>query len=321
MFSDLESILKKEGIRSFDKDIRQMPRQELRHHFCFKTTGKVNVTVLIKNLIWQTYTWISQGQIEPIEGNIRSFWYMSVKPVLSRLGLSVSGDRYTERVYDNFIRLITVCRLFRYADLGFIDERLYQRHIGQTHGNLILFVEKDGLFPIVREIAEKYSVTAISLGGFPSYLTTEYLLRNMAEAGLLRDPVHLFGLTDYDPSGYWIEHEFAQQLREYGVELGKVHSVMDPKTLPEELVEIAKYKLTKSAKTDNWVTVTGGIAGEAYGLEADALGGKRIREAYEKAIQPYISQAEPKVFAEIALEKEQWLRWLAEEPGYLGKRK
>ncbi len=140
-----KAILKKEGIRDFRKDIRIMDRRDLRKHFSFKTKRKINPTNLIKNIIWQTYTRIQRGEMEPIEGNIRSFWYLSVKSVLSRLGFNVSGDRYISKVYDVFVEMTSIHRLFRYTDFGFDDSAEFMRVIGGKNGNLILFAEKKGL--------------------------------------------------------------------------------------------------------------------------------------------------------------------------------
>lgn len=314
---NVRDILEKEGISNFDKDIRFMSSRELKRHFRFKTRRKLNPTKLIKNLIWQAYTWISDGRMEPIEGNLRSFWYLNVKPVLSRLGLEVSGARYTDKVYDTFVEMVAVHRLFRYVDFGFLDDRLFHRVIGGKNGHLILFIEKDGLFSLVRQIALKHDTTAIALNGFPSYL-----IRDMAKAGLLREPVHLFGLTDYDPAGYWIEREFAEQLRTFGVEIGSVHSVMDLGLLPSDLLEVYKYRLKASARTRNWLEVTGGIAGEAFGLEADALGGKRVRQAYGDAVASYLASGRSSRGiragrkASLSVEREQWLEWITAEVSY-----
>ena len=302
------AILEREEIKNFTKDIRLMSEKELKKHFSFNTKKKLNATKLIKNLIWQGYTWIKQGKMEPIEGNIRTFWYISIKSVLSRLGLKVSGRCYTEKVYDTFVEMITVHNLFRYADFGFLDGRENMRTIGKKNGNLILFVEKDGTFSLVRKIAEKHDATGISLKGFPSYLTTEYLVKDMAEKGLLREPVHLFGAVDYDPSGYWIEQEFARQLRNYKVEIGSTHNLVRPDDLPKELLEICKYKLKPGSKTRNWMRETGGIDGEPFGLELDALGGKRIRDAYDRALSPFLDQ--PLQRSTIDKEREEFFEFL-----------
>ncbi len=311
----VKEILSKEGIRNFQQDIRTMTTKQIKRYFSFKTTKKLNVTNLIKNLIWQAYTWISTGKMEIFEGNIRSFWYANVKSILSRLDLDVSGKRYTEKVYDAFVEMVAVYHLFRYIDFGFSDSRAHVRNIGNKNGNLLLFVEKDGLYNIVKRIAKKYDATSISLGGFSSYLTMEYLARYMAKRGLLREPIHLFGLLDYDPSGYWIGKEFQEQLKNYKIEIASFHTLLNPSSLPDNLVEIYKYRLKNSGRTKNWLKVSGGIGGKAFGLEADALGGRRIREVYTKAVEPYLGKKLLKREADV--EKEDFFSALAETPGYI----
>ena len=130
----------------------------------------------------------------------------------------------------------------------------------------------------------QYDITGISLNGFPSYLTTEFLLRDMQRFGLLDKPLRLFSVVDYDPSGYWIEREFAAQFRDLGTEVSSVTTLVNPRELPQELVELCKYKLKKDTQTQNWLIATGGIGSEAFGLEADAVGAGRIGEAVERIV-------------------------------------
>lgn len=308
---DVKKILEQEGIREFKKDIRQMSRRELRENFSFKK-GRLNATGLMKNLAWQAFTWIRDGRMEPVEGNIRSFWYLHVKSVLSRLGIKTSGDRYTSKLYDVFVEMTAVHRLFRYVDLGFVDERIYARTIGKANGNLIIFVEKDGLLSLARQVAQKYDITAISLGGFPAYITSEYLVRSMVGQGLLRNPVRLFSVVDYDPAGYWIEREFMKQLQNYEVNVASLYSLVSPVALPAELIEACRYKLKADSRTKNWLLATSGIGGLAYGLEADALGGRRIREGLIKAIEPYLAGRVGRLEVEQDKARDDYLKWLSE---------
>ncbi|MBI3280370.1 MAG: hypothetical protein HYZ57_11075, partial [Acidobacteria bacterium] len=92
-----------EGIADYPEDLRQLSAAELRRLFAFASSGKTNTTRVIKNLIWQAYTAIRDGRRPPIAGNLRSFWYTDIKPVLSRLAVPVEGRRATELVYDAFV--------------------------------------------------------------------------------------------------------------------------------------------------------------------------------------------------------------------------
>ena len=144
-----------EGIADYAQGLRQLC-QRVAGALCVRQLGQINATRVIKNLIWQAYTAIRGGRRAPIGGNLRSFWYTDVKPVLSRLGVPVEGRRATELVYDAFVELVTRHHLFHYRDLGFLDEGAQTRAVGQTNGTVILFAEKDGRFALVQEIAQAY---------------------------------------------------------------------------------------------------------------------------------------------------------------------
>ena len=284
-----------EGIADYPEDLRQLSAAELRQLFAFASSGKINATRVIKNLIWQAYTAIRAGQRPPIAGNLRSFWYTDVKPVLSRLGVPVEGRRATELVYDAFVELVTRHHLFHYRDLGFLDEGAQTRAVGQANGTVILFAEKDGRFALVRDIAQASDATALALGGYPSSLATESLVQALQQAGVLaeRPALQLFSVVDYDPSGYWIAREFAAQLHAFGVQEVTVHPLIRPERLTTEQVALGRYTLPTGSKTTNWVRETGGLDGEPYGLEADAFAPDVIRAAFVAAATPYLRAFRP----------------------------
>jgi hypothetical protein len=288
-------LLAAEGITDYAQDLRQLSAAELRALFAFASSVRVNATRVIKNLIWQAYTAIRDGRRAPIAGNLRSFWYTDVKPVLSRLGVPVEGRRATELVYDAFVALVTRHHLFHYRDLGFLDEGAQTRAVGQTNGTLLLFAEKDGRFALVCDIAQAYDATALALGGSPSSLATEYLVHALQHAGVLGQPpaLQLFSVVDYDPSGYWIAREFAAQLHAFGVEEVTLHPLMRPERLTTEQVALGRYTLPTGSKTTNWVRETGGIEGEPYGLEADAFAPDVIRAAFIAAATPSLRAFHP----------------------------
>jgi hypothetical protein len=203
-------------------------------------------------------------------------------------------------VYDTFVELVTQHRLFTYRDFGFLDEGAHARVVGQRNGALLLFAEKEGRFELVREIAQEFDATGVALGGYPSSLATEYLLHALQQRGVLDgtgpaggQPVHLFSIVDYDPSGYWIEREFADQLRAFGVGEIMLHTLVHPARLAPEQVQLSRYRLKKGSKTTNWLRATGGIAGEPYGLEADAFTTDAIRSAFVEEAAPYLQEIDP----------------------------
>ena len=257
-----------------------MDAEELRGEFGFVSSDRLNVAKLIRNLIWQAYTRIRDGKREKIDSNIRGFWYTDVKPVLSRLGRNTSGRQYTERVYDYLLEMVTKHKLFNYADFGFVDETEGMKYIGRTNVHTILFVEKDGLFPIVKRIAEKYDCVGLSTGGYPSILSAEYLIRGMTRFTHLRHHFDILSIVDYDANGWIIEKEFVKQLSSFDVKEYTLHSIIHPKHLSAEQIEGSKYKLKDEKKTRTWMGITGGVNGEPFGVEANAFTPKQIESIF-----------------------------------------
>jgi hypothetical protein len=239
---NLSEILDKEGIYDYDQSIQKMSEEELLEEFSFKTTGNPNASKVIKNIIWQAYTWIQDGKRGPVDSNLRGFWYTDVKPVLSRMGYDTAGSKYLELLYDAFVEMVTVYALFAYKEFGFIDESAPMRMIGKKNGNLIVFCEKNGLFSVLKELARKYDTTVISLGGYPSHMETENFVWDLREAGLIESgkSFSIFSIVDYDPSGYWIEKAFTSQLKTFGVKVNQTYPLIKPDHLDPERVEYAK---------------------------------------------------------------------------------
>ena len=76
--------LQQEGIQHVDESLREMDADTLRDLFNTQSSERLNVTRLVKNLLWQVYEQVILKQRPTIDGNIRSLWYSDVKPVLSR---------------------------------------------------------------------------------------------------------------------------------------------------------------------------------------------------------------------------------------------
>jgi hypothetical protein len=65
------AVLEAANIRHFDKDIRKMTRAELAEYFGAKSSGRILLVPLIKNIIWQAYERIKAKQERPIVGNMQ----------------------------------------------------------------------------------------------------------------------------------------------------------------------------------------------------------------------------------------------------------
>jgi len=292
MISEQRKALRRLEIRPYDKILRDQPGAWLKAEFGPGTHYPVVVAVLIRNLIWQAKERIEAGKRPPMEKLIRSFWYSDVKPTLQRAdSLSQDFDQY-EVVIDQLAHLVRGEDLMRYKDLGFGDASREYRKIG-SQPEVIVVAEKEGDWPLLREIHETTGVTVLAFGGQPSNLTAEYFVDDLRKRDVnLQKNFYLFSVTDYDPAGWIVRDSFISDLKFYGVSRIEHTPLVSPKHLTEEEIEQNKYRLPGGADSEinkDWAKKGGGIDRQFYGFEADAIPAPRMKTIIRKNIEPYIS--------------------------------
>jgi|ERR1051326_419435 hypothetical protein len=266
------------GIRHFDKDLRLMTGKELTSYFAAERSGRILIAQLIKNIIWQAYERIQAGSEPAIGGNIRTFWYQWVKPVLAHIR---DDDAQKTDPYDTMIKafteLVQDARLFKYADFDFTDENWENRRIGTTRPDVMLFAEKAGWIRFLIELHDELGVSVLALGGQPSVLTSEYTARDISAAGAKL--VRLIGIVDYDPAGDIIANAFQAQLAAAGLPSASLTTLIEPKNYTAQEIAIFKFPLPTKEKTKllNWLAKTGGIDGKPFGLESESMPRERLR--------------------------------------------
>lgn len=288
--------LRREGIYYYEQTIHLQSKEWLIKEFGPGKEYPVNVSRLIKNIIWQARTRIIQNNQPPIEGLIRSFWYTHIKPVLARTNsLNKKVDQYSQMI-QMFVRLIQYCDLMRYKDIGFLDDNKNDRKVG-INNHIILFAEKAGHFPLLERIAQNSEVTILSLGGQPSLLSAEYFVDEIKAQRIdIRKSFYTFSLVDYDTSGWIIKDAFLNDLRFFGLKHLQHKDLILPEIFTQEEIELNKYPLPISpemeAKNKKWLKESGGINGKLYGLEADAAPAEKIAELFTSEIKDLIESTE-----------------------------
>jgi hypothetical protein len=105
--------------------------------------------------------------------------------------------------------------------------------------------------------------------------------------------IFILTITDYDPAGYYISDALKKQVEalKLGLDINaEVHIErlgITPNQLTPEEVEQNKYT-PKPANMYKWLEATGGINGEAKGIELDALTPDRIRALFVSSIKKYV---------------------------------
>ena len=270
-----------ENLRTFEKEIRFMSADELKTNFKYQSNSEFNVREFIANMIWEYYNFLAIGKREPIEGNIRTFWYY-LKPTLSKAVTINSKSQYSIMI-DTFRDLVVNHKLFKYKDFGFISDDEGNYIIGKTHPNIILAGEKAGHFKKLQRIHDEFGITVISLGGMPSILNTEYLIDDLEKAYAIKEaPVHLITLVDYNPSSAIIANTFINQIKHEGVKnLSSIGHLLTPgsftkEELPHVTDQIAVTSPADKTKLKKWMSAGGGIdfgdgIKQPLGIETEAL--------------------------------------------------
>jgi hypothetical protein len=276
---NFKALLRKERIVGLDKDIRLMTTDELRRHFGAASSGRIVHTRVIKNIVWQVVGRVRRGELEGVDGNLRSFFYRFVKPVFARLpGALDSGHDPYETMLDVFVELVGEHKLLSYWELDLTDDNWQHRRLGERHPEVLVFAEKVGFFRWLLRLHERFSVTVLALGGAPSLLSSEYLVRLLQTEAGLEGGVHLFGVTDHDPSGRALSEAFATQLEGFGLVVETFEHLIGPEHFSAQELEIFAFPVPRRQKTLNrrWLEAGGGIGGKLLGLESDAMPKSRL---------------------------------------------
>lgn len=310
--TDFRRRLRAANIRSFDKLIHHQDKEWLVKNFSHRaTTYPVNITMLIRNLIWQMKERIEAGEKEPLTELIRTYWYMYLKPALSRAeSLSDDPDNHYNSLIEQLSAMVTDFDIIRYKDIGFRDEKAAYRRAGEN-ANIIVFAEKTAHWSFLSDLNEKYKVNVMAFGGFPSLMSTEYFVDSIKETGVdLRRSFYLFSICDFDPFGIKIQNAFIDNLKFFGIRNVKIKDLVTPDMLTEDEIRISRYRLSRARQARNlrWYNKIKERRYENmkymleidkktkektfYGLHADSVSTVRLTEKLEEEMVPILGRKE-----------------------------
>ena len=138
-----------------------MNPEELKLNFKYKSITDFNIREFMANIIWEYYNLLQIGKREPIEGNIRTFWYY-LKPTLSKV-VSIDSVSHYGIMINIFKELIVNHKLFKYKDFGFIPDSEGNYIIGNQFPNIILVGEKTGHLKKLKRIQEEFGLSLIHI--------------------------------------------------------------------------------------------------------------------------------------------------------------
>lgn len=298
------------GIRHYDELIHDQSREWLIANFRRgRRKYPVNVTALMRNIIWQLRGRIQRGEKPPYNELVRTCWYMYVKPTLARAGaLAEDRDQYPDLV-EQLVHLVKDIQVMRYRDIGFADDNPADRIIG-AYPNIILVAEKEGHAAFVREMCQEHRISGIALRGQPSLISVEYFVDQLRDTGVnTRRTFYLFTLVDYDPSGWIIRDVFIEDLNLYGIRNVKAVDLITPDMLTPEEILNSRYPVPAQknmhVKNQKWLRLVRKRhyahqqylqeGKRLYGLEAQAVSTIRLRARLAELIKPVYGLSEARI--------------------------
>jgi hypothetical protein len=288
-----KKALKRMKVRLFRTDLREFDRERLKKEFSTRSGKRIVKARLIRCIVYQAAVWMQRGKVPKVDGNLRSLFYQWVKPVMARVpgGLGTKFDPYAEML-DTLEVFIGELGLFRYRDLEIIDGDWQNRFYSKgKNPHVVVFAEKDGFIRFLKEVNQTYDVTTVALGGSPSHVSTEYLVEGLRNRfGADFGSVVLFGITDYDPSGFFIQEAFKRQLEGHGFEIRASFSLIAPEHYTEKEKTIFSFEVPSYYQTrlETWMKETGGIDGWPFGLEADSMPKSKLRTLLRGQLKPWL---------------------------------
>ncbi|OQY09169.1 MAG: hypothetical protein B6I30_10165 [Desulfobacteraceae bacterium 4572_187] len=117
----LEEILRAEQIKPYDVPIYEQSREWLLREFGPGDPYPINLTLATKNIVWQARQEIQAGELDPIQGIIRTFWYTNIKPVFARTGSLNEDVEQSDVLHNVLVELVRTRDIMRYKDMGFLN--------------------------------------------------------------------------------------------------------------------------------------------------------------------------------------------------------
>lgn len=299
---DQAEILKKLGIKHYDKNILKMAKPELLKNFG-KSAKTLNKSLFIKNVIWQTFEKLQAGETPFDIGNLRSFWYY-IKDTMHKAG-AAKGDPYL--IVSEMFMLMVKAGLFKYSDFGFDDDDKGNRWHARRHPQIILFAEKTAYNDLMQEVNRDFDITTICTGGQSSYLSIEYFVDELRRRGVdLAARFYIFSIVDFDPAGDIIATRFVENLQDNGIKNIAVFpgdfykhfrrkDIVIPANMTKEQrkkVYILPLKVRKSGLAARWAAKTGGVNGKKgimHGIETIVMTKAQIMKIFLEALSNIIS--------------------------------
>lgn len=282
-------------------ELQGIPTATLRQVFPEpKHPDRINDNRLLLTMIWQTWLLVLMGEMEPVRGNLRSFWYQVVEPFYREHKLLSPTEGFVEPVgifptvvgqfptgvsdrsdrAGRIVELMTenLGKFVRHRVFKFSGEFEFQRpmdhlsYVGKDDAKYLFFTEKEGLWWLCQMLygEPEKSISVMASNGQPSFLSLEYYARDLSRR---TKRVWIGVFSDYDPWGWAIAINLADKLRFFGFNQVEAYYLTSPELFtPQQIAnghDLSHHP--QQSQVLHWVEDTGGVGGRPIALHIDVL--------------------------------------------------
>lgn len=272
-------------LRDYAYEISRASQERLRADF-------PSPDVLLANIAYQVYLWRRRGLPVTFGSSFRDAYYEPNRVALYHAGFLNSGQGDCrenalpeEDLFELWQRVLLEAiqdGMFRYTELGFVDEYERDRGIGWKHPEILLVAEKESQGRKVRALAEELGLSWTVTQGVSTMVGDEFLARALRAAGVNR--VRCLFIVDWDEGGASLGKTMVRHLIWWGLPADPPEFVCRPELFtPAELAWAATPRSVRHPATARrvamWVEEFGGIEGRALGIAVNFLSAERMRAA------------------------------------------
>ena len=219
-----------------------------------------------------------RGEEPAFQGHGRALWHHLPEVLVRRLPPAEQGADAYETLTRVLSDMVFERRLLTYSELELTDHCWEERRIGAERPDVLVVAEKRSYFRLLRRVHEATGVSVCVTAGYPSGVTCEYTARDVGEAlarARLEPRVRVFGLVDFDPSGWDIMDVFCRHVTRAGLACGDWRPVFDPSAVAPERLPLVSLPISTRGRREallrRWMARSGGVHGRPLRVELEAV--------------------------------------------------
>lgn len=275
----------------------------------FPSTSKkqlINDARLLRTMVWQSWIKIQASLMQPIDGNLRSFWYQVVKPFYRRhnllehgRGARSTGDAIAAATNEALADFVSR-RTFEYGGaFEFHSADIFWQR-GKDQPRILLFFEKRGMYELCKWAYKSIAkISYMASRGQPSFLELEKFSKDFADGKVGTFVVG--GFPDWDPFGWKIVEELDAKLRFLGQRVArdkktgqwiqfkvKTYMLTSAKLFTEEDIasgdDLSQWPKRYQPMIKDWLAKGGGVNGKPIALSIDAIPVPKMKVQIERFV-------------------------------------